>query len=86
MVDTRSNLGKKGRDKITGFTGTITACASYLTGCDQYGLTPPVDANGKTQSNEWFDAGRVEILGDGLKAADVASAKNGGPNRDAPNR
>lgn len=34
-------LGNEARDKITGFTGIVTSRAEYLTGCTQYGLTPP---------------------------------------------
>lgn len=82
-VDNRTSLGKKGRDKITGFEGVITACCSYLTGCDQFGLTPPVK-DGKLESSQWFDTGRVEIIGEGVRANDVRGEKNGGPNRDAP--
>lgn len=77
-------LGKEYRDKITGFTGTVTAFCSYLTGCDQVGLTPKVNAEGKTQPSEWFDIGRVEFIGDGITAKSVQAEKNGGPNRDAP--
>lgn len=84
--DSRLNLGKEGRDKITGFTGTITACCSYITGCDQYGLTPKVNAEGKIEPNQWFDTGRVEIVGVGITAKSVQTEKNGGPNRDAPQR
>lgn len=83
-TDNREMLGKTGRDKITGFKGVITACCSYITGCDQFGLTPPVNAEGKIEPNQWFDTGRVEIVGDGVAVASVTAAKNGGPNRDAP--
>lgn len=83
-IDNRTQLGKVGRDKITGFEGTITACCSYITGCDQFGLTPKVNAEGKIEPNQWFDTGRVDIIGDGLTAKSVQSEKNGGPNRDAP--
>lgn len=81
MID----LGQQARDKITGFTGIITARASYITGCDQYGLTPPV-ADGKIGDTHYFDEARIEITGRGILPADVTGAKNGGPNRDAPRR
>lgn len=29
-------LGRKVRDKVTGFEGIVTGRATYLTGCDQY--------------------------------------------------
>ena len=41
------NFGKKGRDIITKFEGIITCKISYLTGCDQYGLTPDFIFEGK---------------------------------------
>jgi hypothetical protein len=80
----RENLGKEGQDKITGFTGIITACCSYITGCDQYGLAPKVNAEGKIEPTQWFDTGRVDIVGDGITGKSVQGDKNGGPSRDAP--
>jgi hypothetical protein len=77
-------LGKKGKDKITGFEGIITGRAQYLYGCDQYGITPAVDKEGKTKDTQWFDEGRIEIIGMGITAQAVKADKPGGPNRDAP--
>lgn len=76
-------LGKKARDKITGFEGIITGRCQYLTGCDQYGLVPPV-RDGKIEQCQWFDEGRIEVIGDGITADQVAAPARGGPNRDAP--
>lgn len=76
-------LGKKGRDKITGFEGIITGRCQYLTGCDQYSLVPPV-RDGKIEGAQWFDEGRIEIIGEGVTAAEVQAPQRGGPNRDAP--
>ena len=76
-------LGKKGRDKITGFEGIITGRAQYLYGCDQYCLVPP-SKEGTIKESHWFDEGRIEITGEGVKPAEVRVEKNGGPNRDAP--
>ncbi|MEE1917984.1 hypothetical protein V0R52_16470 [Pseudomonas asiatica] len=76
-------LGKKGRDKISGFEGVITGRAQYLTGCDQYVLSPAI-RNGEMQKSEWFDEGRIEVIGDGISASSVAGPKPGGPQRDAP--
>jgi len=78
-------LGQKARDKITGFTGILTGRAQYLYGCDQYTLVPPVEkADGKIEPGQWFDEGRIEIIGPGVLAADVQVEKPGGPNRNAP--
>lgn len=76
-------LGKLGRDKVTHFEGIITGRAQYLTGCDQYTLVPQVK-DGKLESAQWFDEGRIEIIGAGISASDVAGPKPGGPQRDAP--
>lgn len=78
-------LGLKARDKITGFEGTITGRAQYLTGCNQCVLVPTVDSDGKVRESQWFDEGRIEIVGAGFEAEQVSSAANpGGPQRDAP--
>jgi len=76
-------LGKKGRDKITGFEGIITGKAEYLFGCTQYNLVPPM-REGKLPDIQWFDEGRIEIIGEGVALKDVQVEKNGGPNRDTP--
>lgn len=79
-------LGQKARDKVTGFAGIITGRAQYLYGCDQYILVPPVKTDdGKIESGQWFDEGRIEVTGAGILAKDVQVEKPGGPNRDAPN-
>ncbi|AHK11767.1 hypothetical protein S144_53 [Shewanella sp. phage 1/44] len=56
----KTNMGKTGRDIITGFTGIITGVASYITGCDQYSLAGKAkdDNVGTTM---WVDVNRVEI-------------------------
>ncbi|VVO40270.1 MULTISPECIES: hypothetical protein [Pseudomonas] len=80
-------LGQKAEDKVTGFYGTITARAQYLTGCDQYCLAPPIRQGiNEVQKSEWFDEGRIKILGPGISAADVAGPARGGPQRDMPTR
>ena len=76
-------LGKKVRDKITGFQGIAVAHCKYLTGCDQYGLQPEL-RDGKMEKAEWFDEGRLVVVGPGVTAEEVAAPRNGGPNRDAP--
>lgn len=78
-------LGQKAEDKITGFYGTITGRAQYLTGCDQYCLVPPIRQGiNEVQKCEWFDEGRIKILGPGISSAEVAGPRPGGPQRDAP--
>lgn len=80
------NLGKKARDKVTGFEGVITGKVYYLYGCAQYCLVPKA-RNGKLGESEWFDIGRVEVFeNDRISQEDVIADKPGGPNRDCPTR
>lgn len=53
--------GVKARDVVTGFEGIVTGKASYLTGCDQYLLAPPVDESGSSRDGKWFDVNRLEV-------------------------
>jgi hypothetical protein len=71
------NLGKKAKDKVTGFEGIIVGKTSYLFGCNSYGITPAA-AEGKVNDTCWFDEGRIEILGDGILPSAVQAEKNGG--------
>jgi len=77
-------LGKKGKDKITGFTGIITAKIFYLYGCAQYGLSPEIDKDGKKPQMEWFDEGRIEIIGPGVSAQEVQADEPGCEFNDHP--
>lgn len=74
-------LGVEAKDKITGFSGIITGFTRFLTGCDQYCLVSPAK-DGKTGEAAWFDQGRVEVIGKGVTAAEVAGTKNGVPNQE----
>ena len=78
-------LGQKAKDKITGFEGILTGRCEYLYGCDQYLITPSVDKEGKRQDGEWFDDGRIEVIGAGVKPEDVQVDEPGGVHSDAPN-
>lgn len=80
------NFGKKATDKVTGFTGTITAKALYMYGCAQYLLTPKVDKDGKRQDGEWFDEGRIEIFSVEVNPDSVKANKNGCEKREYPCR
>ena len=76
-------LGKFARDKITGFEGTVIAKISYLFGCAQYNLVPKAK-EGKLEDGQWFDEGRIEIIGDGVKPEEVKAEKNGGYHPENP--
>lgn len=74
------NLGKKARDIVTGFEGIIIGKCEYLYGCNQYGVNPGVIEKGKLGDIQWFDEGRIEIIGPGVKPETVISEEPGGEN------
>lgn len=50
-------------DTVTGFAGTATAVASYVTGCAQILVQPAVDEKGGYKEAKWFDHTRLNITG-----------------------
>jgi len=82
----RANLGKLAKDKVTGYEGVITAYCVSLYGCNQYMLTAKVRKENKREDsgNGWYDEGRIEIVGPGVKPKSVRAAKPGGENLPAP--
>lgn len=50
-------LGATAKEIITGFEGVVTGRASYITGCDQY-LVSPRDGG---KDPKWFDEQRLEV-------------------------
>ncbi len=78
-------LGQKAKDVITGFEGIIIGKCDYLYGCSQYGLVTKLDKDGKKIDVEWFDEGRIRIIGKGVLPKSVIAEKNGAEvNRDHP--
>ncbi len=68
-------LGRKGKDVITGFEGTIMAACDYLTGCRQILLVAPLDKDGKRRDGEWFDENRIVVSGERVQLADEATPR-----------
>ena len=58
------NVGREGKDRITGFSGTITGVVFYVTGCAQYLITPKVKKDNDKSEPMWFDETRILIMGD----------------------
>lgn len=58
----RPQLGDVARDRITGFQGVIVHHATWLTGCDTYGLAPQTLDGGKPLETQSFDESRIEVL------------------------
>lgn len=51
-------LGATAKEIITGFEGVVTGRASYITGCDQYLVSP----RGGDKDPKWFDEQRLEVI------------------------
>ena len=75
------NLGDKVRDEITGFEGRVTGVATYISGCVQYSIAPPVDKDGKMSDANWIDEQRLVVV----EEKEVIARRNtGGPQTGAP--
>lgn len=70
-------FGKEVKDKVTGFRGIVIGRCDYLFGCSQYGIAPKIGADGKKDEVEWFDEGRIEIVGEGVSPQSVVGASPG---------
>ncbi len=77
-------IGRKVRDKVTGFTGMVTGRVEYLTGCNQLLVAPKVKHDGSLVDSAWFDEQRCEIVEDDRLVLD--NGANPGCDREAPKR
>ncbi len=73
----RNLLGKKVKDKVSGFIGVATGKHTFLAGCDRYSVQPPVDKEGKLPEIQTFDDPQLEIVKE--KKVVVKGKKPGGP-------
>jgi hypothetical protein len=71
------------KDPITGFRGTVTAMAEYVTGCKQFLVTPKYKKN-QTQDGQWFDEPRLELVKYSKKYK--VKSDDGGPECNAPKK
>lgn len=57
-------LGKKAKDKVTGFKGIVECLSFDLYGCVQVTLRPEglKKDNGHMKDAQWFDVSRLEVL------------------------
>ena len=73
----KHELGKTGRDKITGFSGVLTARCEFLTGCNRYCVQPTELKDGKPIDSIYFDEAQIEIMGEGITSEEVTGEKKG---------
>lgn len=79
-----SDFGKTAVDQVTGFKGTITGYAEYISGCAQVLIVPKVADNGSFVDGQWFDVQRTSILKG--KQVVLDNSKTPGPDKVAPRR
>lgn len=70
-------LGKRAKDKITGFEGVLVARCQFLTGCNRYCIQPTELKDGKPIESIYFDEDQIEILSDGIAPKNVSGKKPG---------
>lgn len=80
-------LGVTASDIVTGFEGVVTGRAQYLTGCDQYVLTPK-SKDGAAATGQWFDENRLKFTKGTKKVVlpTLDNGKTGGPATGTPAR
>lgn len=79
MKHGKQNLGLTVYDRITGFTGVITAHVTFITGCDQYCVQPPVK-DGAYVEGRYIDVHRVyEIKADRVEIEVSENPDDNGP-------
>ena len=78
-IQFKHELGQKAKDKITNFEGILVARAEHLFGCNTYAIASQIyDIKiGKRGETEWFDEGRIEIVGEGISKEEVKANKPG---------
>ena len=78
-------LGVTVRDVVTGFTGVATGAARYLTGCDQYCVSPVSNPPSKREDSCWFDENRLVVVKNVAKVQlpnpKPAERRRGGPSQ-----
>lgn len=77
-------LGITVKDKVTGFSGTVTGFVQYLSGCNQVLVVPKVGKDGSFKEAQWFDVQRIERVGKTKVALD--NGKTPGFDHAAPKR
>ncbi len=68
-------LGVTVKDKITGFTGIVTGCVNYITGCNQVLVTPKMDKAGSFVAPVWLDEQRCVQVGKAIIKIDNSTSK-----------
>lgn len=71
-------LGTRVKDIITGMSGVVMARSNFITGCDQYGISPTkLNKDEKRPDWEYFDENRLVVNGKGIKLPEDKEEKAG---------
>jgi hypothetical protein len=54
-------LGRRAKDRVTGFQGVVTSVSFDLYGCVCAAVTPPAAEDPEMKKSRWMDIGRLEI-------------------------
>lgn len=70
---TEIKLGHRVRDTVSGLTGIVTCETTYLNGCVQLGVTPPVVDPGRNKpETAWLDKSQLVFVDEGIHAKPTA--------------
>jgi hypothetical protein len=78
MSDFKHKLGDRVKDRVTGYTGIVTSQIKHLNGCHQYGVSAPIDDQGKMVDGYNIDEAQLEPVDDGLNEKPVPQTPTGG--------
>ncbi len=70
-------MGITVRDTISGFRGVVTGHCTYISGCDQYLVSPKCGRQGEVAKSHWFDVQRLEKVPNKKRIALPAEAPPG---------
>jgi len=80
------NNGDRVIEQITGFEGTITGIAFYITGCNQYLVTAKSPIKHKASKAIWYDEDRLTLQPDVKAEKVVRRTRERGADIQAPNK
>jgi len=79
-------LGRKVKDRITGFEGIAIAETTYLNGCHQFLIDSGLNKDGEMKDREWVDAVQLKVTGRGVSFDEPVEKPPAGGMRDHPSR
>ena len=83
-MTTTLNLGDKAKDKVTGFTGIVTARTVFLNGCVRCGVQSDKLKDGLPTDIQWFDEPQLILVK--ANAVETGPRDTGGPMNCMPKR